>query len=138
MHIVRGRAPQGRPTKKRSKTFTGVVWADPVMPRTADGNTIGSVTFAPGARSYWHEHAGGQILVVTAGLGWVCAHGAQPELLRAGDIVWTPPGERHWHGATTTTIMTHLGISLGPTNWLDEVSDEQYQLLSAAADAQEH
>jgi quercetin dioxygenase-like cupin family protein len=128
MYIVRGRAPSDRPTKKRSRTFTGEVWGDPLMPRNAEGDTINSVTFTPGARTYWHQHTGGQILVVTAGLGWICVAGATPELLRAGDVVWTPAGERHWHGATDTTIMTHLGISIGPTNWQDEVSDEEYGL----------
>lgn len=127
MHIVRGRAPEDRPTKKRTKAFTGEAWADPLMPQTADGDTISSVTFTPGSRTYWHSHTGGQILIVTAGLGWICAEGSQPEVIRAGDIVWTPPGERHWHGGTRTTIMTHVGISIGPTNWLEEVEDEDYQ-----------
>ena len=126
MYIARGRATQDRPTKKRSKTFTGEVWGDPVMPRNADGDTINSVTFTPGARTYWHRHIGGQILVVTAGLGWVCVDGETPELLRAGDVVWVPPGERHWHGATDTTIMTHLGVTIGATDWQNEVSDEDY------------
>ncbi|HEY2205564.1 MAG TPA: cupin domain-containing protein [Pseudonocardia sp.] len=102
------------------------------MPQTTDGNAISSVTFAPGARSYWHRHTGGQILVVTAGLGWICAEGSRPEVIRAGDVVWTPPGERHWHGGTADTIMTHLGISLGPTNWLDPVSDEEYLAAATA------
>ncbi|HZZ52379.1 MAG TPA: cupin domain-containing protein [Pseudonocardia sp.] len=127
MHIIRGRAAD-RPTRKRSKTFTGQVWGDPLMPQTPDGDTINSVTFAPGARSYWHRHTGGQILVVTAGQGWVCVEGGQPEVIRNGDVVWTPPGEKHWHGATPTTIMTHLGITIGHTDWLDEVADYEYQL----------
>jgi quercetin dioxygenase-like cupin family protein len=131
MLIIRGRAPQERATKKRAKTFTGEVWADPVMPQTADGNTISSVTFAPGARSYWHQHSAGQILIVTSGLGWVCEQGHQPELIRTGDIVWTSPQERHWHGATATTMLTHLGISLGPTIWQEEVSDHDYPAASA-------
>jgi quercetin dioxygenase-like cupin family protein len=126
VRIVRGRAPSDRPTRKRAKTFTGNVWADPVLPSGDDAPAIGSVTFAPGARSYWHEHTGGQILVVTAGLGWVCPSGRGPELIRAGDVVWCPPGERHWHGGTIETIMTHLAISLGRTVWLDEVSEEDY------------
>jgi quercetin dioxygenase-like cupin family protein len=126
MLIIRGRAPQERPTKKRSKTFTGEVWADPLMPQTPDGNTINSVTFTPGARTYWHHHTAGQILIVTSGLGWVGETDRRPELLRAGDVVWTSAGERHWHGATPTTLMTHLGISLGPTIWEEEVSDHDY------------
>jgi quercetin dioxygenase-like cupin family protein len=129
MHIVRGRAATDRPTRRRAKTFTGEVWADPLLSGTPEGHSVSSVTFTPGARTYWHAHTGGQILVVTAGMGWVCAEGAQPEVVRAGDVVWTPPGERHWHGATPNTILTHLGISLGPTNWLDEVADSDYPPL---------
>jgi quercetin dioxygenase-like cupin family protein len=138
LHIVRGRAPLDRATKRRTKTFTGEVWADPLMPQTAEGNTISSVTFAPGARTYWHRHVGGQILVVTAGLGWICVDGSKPEVLRTGDVAWTPPGERHWHGGTATTIMTHLGISIGPTNWLDEVSDDDYHTAAACGGPQGH
>ena len=126
MQIVRGRAPSNKPSKARSATFTGTVWGDPVLPTTAEGNSINSVTFTPGARTYWHHHTGGQILVVTAGLGWVCPHGEKPQVIRAGDVVWVPPGERHWHGGTTATVLTHLAISIGPTNWLDEVGDEDY------------
>lgn len=128
MQIVRGRAPQSTPTQARTETFTGTVWGDPVLPTTEEGNTINSVTFTPGARTYWHEHSGGQILVVTAGLGWVCPFGEKPELIRAGDVVWVPPGERHWHGGTTDTVMTHLAISIGRTRWLDEVSENDYRV----------
>lgn len=132
MQIVRGRAPRTTPTQHRTDTFTGTVWGDPVLP-TTEGNTINSVTFAPGARTYWHHHTGGQILVVTAGLGWVCPHGEQPELIRAGDVVWVPPGERHWHGGTAGTVLTHLAISIGPTHWLDEVSEDEYAAANQEA-----
>jgi quercetin dioxygenase-like cupin family protein len=101
------------------------VWGDPVLP-TTEGNTINSVTFTPGARTFWHHHERGQILVVTAGSGWVCTHGETPQPLTVGDVVWVPPGERHWHGGGPDTIMTHLAISLGPTTWLDEVSADEY------------
>lgn len=133
MYIVRGRAGRDRPTKKRSKTFTGEVWGDPLMPQDPDGNTINSVTFTPGARTYWHYHTGGQILIVTAGLGWICQDDRSPELLRSGDVAWTPAGERHWHGATGNTIMTHLGISLGPTMWQEEVDEEYYSAIVSDA-----
>jgi quercetin dioxygenase-like cupin family protein len=126
VQIVRGRAASGTPTQNRTETFTGTVWGDPVLPTTAEGNTINSVTFTPGARTYWHQHSGGQILIVTAGLGWVCPHGEKPGVIRAGDVIWVPPGERHWHGGTTDTVLTHLAISIGRTQWLDEVSDEDY------------
>lgn len=127
MQIVRGRTPASTPTQERGATFTGTVWGDPVLPTTEEGNTINSVTFTPGARTYWHRHTGGQILVVTAGLGWVCPLGEKAQLIRAGDVVWVPPGEQHWHGGTAGTVLTHLAISIGPTTWLDEVSDEDYR-----------
>jgi quercetin dioxygenase-like cupin family protein len=126
VQIVRGRTPAGTPTQNRTETFTGTVWGDPVLPTTPEGNAINSVTFTPGARTYWHHHSGGQILVVTAGLGWVCPDGEQPQLIRAGDVVWVPPGERHWHGGTEGTVMTHLAVSIGKTIWFDEVSGEHY------------
>lgn len=125
MQIVRGRAARSTPTQNRTETFTGTVFGDPVLP-TTDGNTINSVTFAPRARTYWHHHSGGQILVVTSGLGWICPGGGTPEEIRAGDVVWVPAGERHWHGGTATTVMTHLAVSIGKTGWLGEVSEEDY------------
>ncbi|MBO0850338.1 MAG: cupin domain-containing protein [Pseudonocardia sp.] len=126
MQIVRGRTQADTPTQNRTETFTGTVWGDPVLPTTPEGNAINSVTFTPGARTYWHHHTGGQILVVTAGLGWVCPEGEEPQLIRAGDVVWVPPGERHWHGGTDGTVMTHLAVSIGKTNWLGEVSAGDY------------
>lgn len=125
MQIIRGRAPGGTPTQNRTDTFTGTVWGDPVL-STDEGNAINSVTFTPGARTYWHHHSGGQLLVVTAGRGWVCPRGEQPSEIRAGDVVWVPPGESHWHGGTADTIMTHFAVSLGPTVWLEEVTDEEF------------
>lgn len=125
MEIVRGRAAGGIPTQLRGDTFTGTVWGDPVLPAT-DGTTIGSVTFTPGARTFWHAHTDGQILVVTSGLGWVCTKGGEPETIRAGDVVWVPPGEEHWHGGTADTVLTHLAVSLGPTRWTDEVAAAEY------------
>lgn len=124
MKIVHGRA-EGAVTEARSATFTGTVWGDPVLPST-DGTTINSVTFTPGARTFWHHHERGQILVVTAGTGWVCTHGETPQPLTAGDVVWVPPGEQHWHGAGPNSIMTHLATSLGTTTWLHEVSADEY------------
>ncbi|MEU8362500.1 cupin domain-containing protein [Nonomuraea sp. NPDC048882] len=124
MKIVRGRAADAA-TSLRSDTFTGTVWADPVLPAT-DGTTINVVTFAPGARTHWHHHTGGQILQVLAGQGWVCAEGGPAQRLLPGDTVWVPPGERHWHGASETTLMTHTAISIGPTQWHDEVAAGDY------------
>ncbi|MFC6083757.1 cupin domain-containing protein [Sphaerisporangium aureirubrum] len=124
MRIIRGRAA-GATSTLRSDTFAGTVWADPVLP-VIDGTTINVVTFTPGARTDWHEHTGGQILQVLTGEGWVCAAGGPAHRLLPGDTVWVLPGERHWHGATATTVMTHTAISLGPTHWYDEVGPGGY------------
>jgi quercetin dioxygenase-like cupin family protein len=112
--------------------FTGAVRVDPLFqapdPARATG---GHVTFEPGARSAWHTHPLGQTLIVTSGLGWVQREGGPIEEVRFGDVVWFPPGLKHWHGATPTTAMTHIAIqeSLnGKTvDWLEKVSDEQYR-----------
>ena len=94
--------------------------------------TSGSlVTFEPGARTAWHTHPLGQTLIVTAGFGWVQQWGGQIEEIRQGDVVWIPPGQKHWHGATATTGMTHIAIQEhldGKTaDWMEKVSDEQYR-----------
>ena len=90
----------------------------------------GSVTFEPGARTAWHTHPLGQTLIITAGLGWVQTEGGPIEEVRPGDVVWFPPGEKHWHGATPTTAMTHIAVqeSLNGKNvdWMEKVSDAQY------------
>lgn len=90
----------------------------------------GSVTFEPGARTAWHTHPLGQTLIITAGLGWVQTEGGQIEEVRPGDVVWFPPGEKHWHGATPATAMTHIAVqeSLNGKNvdWMEKVSDAQY------------
>jgi quercetin dioxygenase-like cupin family protein len=90
----------------------------------------GSVTFEPGARTAWHTHPRGQTLIITAGLGWVQTESGQIEEVRPGDVAWFPPGEKHWHGATPTTAMTHIAVqeSLNGKNvdWMEKVSDAQY------------
>jgi quercetin dioxygenase-like cupin family protein len=124
MKIIRGRALDAL-SEQRSATFTGAVWADPVLP-TTDGVTINNVFFSPGARTHWHHHEHGQILQVTAGAGLVCAQGGKPEPLRAGDTVWVPAGEVHWHGATTGSYLVHTAVSLGTTTWLAPVGANEY------------
>jgi quercetin dioxygenase-like cupin family protein len=119
MIIARGRA-SGEPTAKRGETFTGEVWADPVLPPT-DGVMVNAVVFTPGARTFWHRHERGQLLIVTGGEGYVCTEGGEPELVHNGDVIWTPPGERHWHGAGDDTYLVHQAISLGQTQWENEV-----------------
>jgi quercetin dioxygenase-like cupin family protein len=122
--IVPGRA-FGEKTDKRGPTFTGEVWADPVLPAT-DGVTINSVFFPPNARTFWHHHERGQILHVLGGGGLICSRGERPRRLRAGDVVWVPAGERHWHGAAPGSFLIHLAISLGTTSWEQEVAEAEY------------
>jgi quercetin dioxygenase-like cupin family protein len=112
--------------------FTGTVRVDPIF-QVGDPARVGGgqVTFEPGARTMWHTHPLGQTLIVTSGLGWVQCVGGPIEEIRPGDVVWFPPGEKHWHGATATTAMTHIAIteSLNGKNveWMEKVSDEQYR-----------
>jgi quercetin dioxygenase-like cupin family protein len=122
--IIRHANTEHQSPGKRSQ-FTGEVIGDLVLPST-DGVVINTVTFAPGARTYWHSHDRGQILVVLTGYGLICSEGEPPAPLRPGDWVWVPAGERHWHGAAPGTFMTHTAISLGPTSWSDEVTQDEY------------
>jgi quercetin dioxygenase-like cupin family protein len=130
--IIPGRSV-GQKTDKRGPTFTGDVWADPVLP-TTDGVTINTVTFTPGARTFWHHHERGQLLHVLAGTGLICTADQSPRWLRPGDVVWVPAGERHWHGASPGTVMTHLAISLGTTVWAEEVPEDSYITPSDSQD----
>lgn len=123
MLIIPGGRRDAAPTKKRSDTFSGEVWADTVLPRTGDV-TVNHVFFTPGARTYWHSHEAGQLLHVTSGEGWVRERGGQRERIAVGDLVWTRAGEEHWHGATDLRALHHLAVSLGTTTWLEEVGSE--------------
>ncbi|HZY18989.1 MAG TPA: cupin domain-containing protein [Ramlibacter sp.] len=111
--------------------FTGRVRVDPVWPATREMNASGAlVTFEPGARSAWHTHPAGQRLVVTSGVGLAQEWGKPVQTIRPGDVVWCPPGVKHWHGAAPTTAMTHLAVTgtLDGRNvtWMEKVGDEQY------------
>jgi len=112
--------------------FTGNVRIDPLFDAPDPARVSGaSVTFEPGARTAWHTHPLGQTLIVTAGCGWAQREG-QPKIdIRPGDVVWFPPGVKHWHGATATTGMTHIAIQEKlngkPVDWLEHVTDEQYR-----------
>jgi quercetin dioxygenase-like cupin family protein len=97
-----------------------------------DGIVVNTVYFTPGARSHWHRHERGQVLHVATGEGWVGVRGEQAERIGPGAVVWTPPGEEHWHGASAEAFMTHVSISLGTTEWLDEVSDEDYRAAAGS------
>lgn len=111
--------------------FTGRVRIDPVWPADKNINASGGlVTFEPGARSAWHTHPAGQRLVVTSGVGLTQAWGKPVQVIRPGDVVWCPPGVKHWHGAAPGTAMTHLAIT-GTVDgknvtWMEKVTDEQY------------
>jgi quercetin dioxygenase-like cupin family protein len=129
MDIIRiGSQPSG---KGPAAYFTGTVRVDPLFnPPDPARVACALVTFEPGARTAWHTHPLGQTLIVTAGCGRVQRDGGSIEEIRAGDIVWFPPGERHWHGATPTTAMSHIAIQEkldgSPVDWLEQVSDEQF------------
>ena len=124
MKVFHGRV-DGAPSEQRSDTFTGTVWADPIMPAT-DGVSINHVCFSPGGRTNWHSHGGGQTLQVTAGTGWICKDGEAPQMIRTGDVVWIGPNERHWHGAADTSYMVHIATSIGKALWQDPVTDKDY------------
>ncbi|MBE7185183.1 MAG: cupin domain-containing protein [Methylobacterium mesophilicum] len=116
--------------------FTGSVRMDPLFSAPEPARVAGAhVTFEPGARTAWHTHPLGQTLVVTSGLGWVQREGGSVEEIRTGDVVWFEPGEKHWHGATATTAMTHIAIQEQldgkAVEWLEHVSDAQYRAQAA-------
>lgn len=110
---------------KAGSQFTGDVYPYLTMAAT-EGVTINTVNFTPCARTKWHSHENGQIIFVLAGRGLIQAEGGPVRTLRAGDTVWAPPGERHWHGASSESFVTHTAVSLGVTSWAEEVSDEQF------------
>jgi quercetin dioxygenase-like cupin family protein len=112
--------------------FTGAVRVDPVFPVNDPSRvSAGHVTFEPGARSAWHTHPLGQTLIITSGLGWVQQEGGPIEEVRTGDVIWFPPGLKHWHGASPTNGMSHYAIqeTLNGKNveWLEKVTDAQYR-----------
>ena len=122
-----------RPSTKGSPDwFTGSVRVDPLFQAPGPARVgAGHVTFEPGARTNWHTHPLGQTLIITSGLGWVQRDGGPIEEVRPGDVVWFPPGLKHWHGATPTTGMTHIAIqeSVDGKNvdWMEKVSEDQYR-----------
>jgi len=129
MEIKRsGSRPSG---KGPAEYFTGIVRTDPVFEAHDPARALGvSVTFEPGARTAWHIHPLGQTLIVTAGSGLAQRWEGPIEEIRPGDVIWFPPAEKHWHGATPTTAVTHIAIQEhldGKTaDWMEKVSDEQY------------
>ena len=119
------------PMKGPADWFTGTVRVEPLFQAPEPARVQGaSVTFEPGARTAWHTHPLGQTLIVTAGVGWVQRVGGAVEEIRPGDVVWFSPGEKHWHGATATTSMTHIAVQEKldgkVVDWMEQVSDDEY------------
>jgi quercetin dioxygenase-like cupin family protein len=119
-------------TRGPSDWFTGTVRIDPLFDRAEPSRVAGaSVTFEPGARTAWHTHPLGQTLIVVSGYGWAQREGGPVEEIRPGDVVWFAPGEKHWHGATPTTAMTHIAVQEklegSPVTWMEKVTDGQYR-----------
>ncbi len=129
-----------QPSEKGSAAwFTGVVRIDPLFLAPEPARVQGaSVTFEPGARTAWHTHPLGQTLLITAGRGWAQCEGGPLRELRPGDVVWFAPGERHWHGATSSTAMSHIAVQERlngrVVDWMEPVSDEQYHKSSGGED----
>jgi quercetin dioxygenase-like cupin family protein len=126
------RAGSQSSTQGPADWFTGTVRIDPLFQAPDPARVAGnSVTFEPGARTAWHTHPLGQTLIVTAGCGWAQREGSEIEEIRPGDVVWFAPGEKHWHGATPSTAMTHTAIQERSegivVEWLEHVSDDQYR-----------
>ena len=130
MEITRNGAQPS--TKGSADYFTGIVRIDPLFQAQEPARGRGaSVTFEPGARTAWHTHPLGQTLIVTSGVGRARHWGGPVEEIRSGDVVWFPPGEKHWHGASPTTAMTHIAVQEAldgkVVDWMEHVSDAQYR-----------
>ncbi|GGF78064.1 (R)-mandelonitrile lyase [Alteromonas lipolytica] len=126
--IQSGSQPSSQGT---DENFTGAVRRDPLVVADEPGRVAtGLVTFEPGARTHWHVHPLGQILVITQGCGWVQAWGEEKYEVRAGDVVWISPHEKHWHGASDTTAMSHIAITEAldgsAVEWQEPVTDQQF------------
>ena len=126
MEIEHGR--KGTPSVVgAADTFSGRAMLDPVLEDANGEVRINSVHFSPGGRTFWHSHAGGQVLIVSSGHGMVETRDGDRERLNPGDVVWAPPGETHWHGAAPDSFINHTAISLGAAQWGGEVDDEHYR-----------
>src|SRR4051812_29154659 len=126
------RVGSGLPARGPAACFTGTVRIDPLFDRSDPARvSAASVSFDPGARTAWHTHPLGQTLIVTAGVGWAQREGGPVEEIRPGAVVWFPPGEKHWHGATSSTGMSHIAIQEQrdgkAVDWMEHVTDEQYR-----------
>ena len=133
---------RSRPSAKGPvHNFTGSVVIDPLFDASAHTHATGGfVTFEPGARSAWHTHPLGQVLIVTSGCGLVQSDGEPARAIRPGDVVWCPPGEKHWHGAAATTAMTHIAmveeLNGKAVEWMEKVTDAEYDEANQSAKAE--
>lgn len=130
MRIAKGRG--GASSEQRTATFTGRVWADPIL-GAEDGVGVTAVFFEPGARTHWHAHEIGQVLHVTHGQGWIQVRNGPGARISAGDVVHIGPGEVHWHGAGPDSYMLHVAVSLGGNEWLEPVAEDDYASAFGAA-----
>lgn len=136
LSITRNSAPP--PQMREAENFTGSVGVESLVEATAPSPlNVARVTFAPGARTAWHSHPMGQTLIVTAGAGWVQQRGGEKQEVRVGDVIWTPPGVEHWHGATATDRMTHIALTEQQSDgkrveWKEKVNDAQYNTPAQA------
>jgi quercetin dioxygenase-like cupin family protein len=127
MIVIRAHEQAGMAGKQGSQ-FTGTAY--PHLTMSQDGVTINTVTFTPGARTHWHAHEDGQIIQVIAGRGLVGLRDGSCHVVCAGDTIWTPPNEPHWHGAASDAYLTHVAISLGTTHWAEAVDEHLYATAS--------
>ena len=122
MIVIRRRATDD--VAPRDSNFTGTAWGDHLL-TTANGVGMSTVYFSPGARTHWHRHEQGQLLTIVSGEGLVATR-TEVQRVRAGDVVWTEPGVEHWHGACARTFFVHTSVSIGSTDWLGKVGDDDY------------
>ena len=127
IHLAGSRATRRAP----KENFTGTVWQDPIIAAPAPARVVANrVAFEPGARTNWHSHPLGQTLYVIAGVGRVQTKGQAVREIRAGDVVWIPPGEKHWHGSSPTNAMTHIAMQESQdgshATWMEPVTDAEY------------
>jgi quercetin dioxygenase-like cupin family protein len=130
MRINQGREP-GSASQLRTETFTGEVWGDPVL-AGAEGVVINNIFFAPGGRTHWHRHHGAQVLWVVSGRGHAYNRDGEGGEIRGGDVVYIPAEEEHWHGADPHSYLVHVAITLGSHEWLEPVTDEEYETVLSA------
>lgn len=131
MITIRGGLGQG--VVLRDANFTGLAWGDPILSPGDGGLAMSTVYLSPCSRTHWHSHESGQLLAITSGEGLVAEREGSVARVRAGDFVWTEPGVEHFHGALDESMLVHTTLSLGGTEWLGPVSDDEYRAAFAAA-----